>query len=239
MTTPPPPEPPDARDPRTAARLAVEPLDEVTRARLVRSALAAADVPNEAGAGDPDRSDESDGTAGSQPNRSPRRTARFLAVAAALAVVLVIGLAVLVPRSSHDTTPTAADAPAAKAAPEVTPGAAQSPSSDSSGTSPAARPLTALGPLGDLGDVSTPARLRAAVSAALATPVPGPTVPPGTRLLCALAAAIGDGTPAYVATGSVAGAPATVIVLDRPDGGRNAVAVVDRTCEAGPVVRIP
>ena len=219
MTTPPAPEPPDARDPRTAAWLAVEPLDEVTRARLVRAALAAADRPAEEPGGD-----------GS--GRAPHRTARFLALAAALLVVLVVGLAVVVRRTSNDPTPTAADAPRAKAAPE----AAQAPSAGGSGgTAEADATPTALPALGELGDVSTEAALSAAVAprAAVATRTFG-IVP-----ACAVEAGRSLGTPVAAGTGTIDGKPATVVFVQRPDGLSGAIAVVNRTCEAVSSVLLP
>jgi len=80
---------PDRRDERVATLLAVEPLDEVTRRRLVRTAVASA------------------------PSRRPR-LALVAPVAAAIVVGLVVG-AVLVNRPD-DPTPTAA--PATTAGPE-------------------------------------------------------------------------------------------------------------------------
>jgi hypothetical protein len=199
-----------------AGWLAVEPLDEVTRARLVRNAVAGSE---DAIAGD--------ATAAT----GPRRTGRLLAVAAAVVVVLAVGIAVLVPRA-EEPTPTAADAPAAKVAPE----AGQAPASDSSGA--AARSEVApvpLSPLGDLGDVSTAARLQAQVGARRDPRFAGPTlVPPG----CAFAAARSLGTPRAAGTGSVDGKPATVILVERPDGREAAVAIVDGSCAVGPSVTL-
>ena len=223
MSTPSAPEPPDARDPRTAEWLAVEPLDELTRARLVRSALA-----------------ESDAAPGPDASPGRNRTARFLAVAAALLVVLVAGIAVLVPRSSNDSTPTAADVPAAKRA---TPEAAEAPATDSSRSSGASGATaqadaapTALSPLGDLGDVSTRALLRAAAGARRDPPFADRTVVPPT---CAVQAGRSLGTPIAAGTGTVNGKPATVILVQRPDGLSGAVAVVDRSCALGPSVLFP
>ncbi len=68
----------DARDERLTGWLAVEPLDEVTRRRLVSTALAAAAEP--------------DADAAHGATRRPH-AARWIATAAAIVVVLVVGLA--------------------------------------------------------------------------------------------------------------------------------------------------
>ena len=86
----PPATPTDVRDEVLAARLAVEPLDDVTRARLVRNAMEAA----------------AEATTTNEPARRSART-RWLAVAAALVVVLAVGLAVVL-REDSGSEPTAA-----------------------------------------------------------------------------------------------------------------------------------
>ncbi|MFA5882692.1 MAG: hypothetical protein WDA60_02470 [Acidimicrobiia bacterium] len=222
MSTPSAPEPPDARDPRTAEWLAVEPLDRVTRARLVRSALATAG----------DASEEAPAAAPGRP-----RLARVLAIAAALLLVLVVGIAVLVPRSSDEPTPTAAHAPSAKRA---APDTAEAPASDSSRSSGAtaledAAP-TPLPALGALGDVSTQALLRAAATALRDPAFADPSfVPPA----CAVEAGRSFGTPIAAGTGTVNGKPATVILVQRPDGLSGAIAVVNRTCRPASSVLFP
>lgn len=210
----PPPPREDARDPRTAALLAVEPLDEVTRARFVRSALAG-----------------SEGTVHeAEAATAPRRGARrVLAVAAAFVVVLAVGTAVLVPRA-EESTPTAADAPAAEAAPE----AGRTPASDLPGAvaSSDVAPVP-LSLLGDLGDVSTSSRLRAATRS-LRNPRSADLtfVPRG----CAFEAARAIGSPVAGGIGTVDGQPATVILVERPSGREAAVAIDDGSCAVGPSV---
>lgn len=230
MSTPSAPEPPDARDPRTAEWLAVEPLDEVTRTRLVRAALAetdAAPTPGHAVADEPDR--------------SPNRAFRFFAVAAALLMILVVGIAVLVPRGSDESTPTASDLPSAE---RVAPEAAQAPASDpsgSSGSSGATAPADAaapLSPIGSLGDVSTKALLRAKARSLRDPLFAQPTVLP---LACAVEAARALGVPVAAGTGTVAGEPATVILVERAERRgtlASAIVVVDRSCRPGPSVRL-
>ena len=90
------PQPPDVRDERFAALLTVEPLDDVTRRRLVSTAI------------------RSTGTA---------RRARRLIVAAAVVVVLVVGAGVVVAvgGGGGSTTPSAARDKHAGALPEAGP----------------------------------------------------------------------------------------------------------------------
>ena len=225
MSIPDPPElsghdlpPGDARDPRTADWLAVDPLDEVTRARLVGAAMAG----SEEAVAEP-------AAAVAAPS-SRRGPTRVLAVAAALAATLAVGLAVLVPRGD-ESTPTAADVPASKVAPE----AGRAPASDSSGALAQSQVApTSLSPHGDLGDVSTGALLRAGARSLRDPLFAAPTFIPRA---CAFEAARSLGTPVAAGTGTVDGKPATVILVERPDGRGGAVAVVDGSCALGPSVK--
>jgi hypothetical protein len=214
MTTPNPPE--DPRDPRTAEWLEVEPLDELTRARLVRTALT-----------------RSADTAHPVSRRSRRTLTAALAVAAALLVVVVGGVALLRPGSGEDSSPTAARAPSAPSAKGATP-SAPSRAGDSSAMAEADAVPAPLRSLGPLGDVSSPARLRAAASRSLAAPATATVVPSE----CAVAAGRALGTPIAAGTASVDGQAATVVVARRPDGRRVAIAVVDGSCDRGPSVRL-
>ena len=207
----------DARDPNLASRLRVEPLDEVTRARLIRTAVQAA----------------ADDTLQDQ---RARRTfaARVLAVAAAVAAVVVVSV-VLLTRGSDEPRP-AALAPSNSASEKATaesasPTSALRDSALASGTAGDAfanQPLTALGPLGE---IAKPSVLRDAIAHAERA---GTTTPP----TCATTAATSAGTPVAAGTGTVDGEPATVIIVKRTDGGRRAVTVIDATCEQRPTVNL-
>src|SRR3954451_15341355 len=89
-----PRDPTDARDERIAARLEAEPLDDLTRARLVRTAMAA----SEPGAAATARKRATSGS-----------RLRWLGVAAAIVLVLAVGVAVFA-RTNSDSAPTAARA---------------------------------------------------------------------------------------------------------------------------------
>jgi hypothetical protein len=140
----------DARDPELAAALAVAPLDEMTRRRLVRRAVAAAD--------------DAPLDAGWQRGAGGRRTAQITAavgVAAALVIGAVVGT-VIVTRPD-DPTPTAARAPETSAG-ERAEGAAPDPAVTGSGDAEAPRSAAALAvDLGDLGSVTAAADLRPVV----------------------------------------------------------------------------
>jgi hypothetical protein len=149
MSEPPAPETPrphdpaeDARDPRVATWLAVDPLDEVTRARLVRAAVAGA----------------------SEASPSARRWVAAVAVAAVLVALLVVAGAVLL-SGGDDTATTASRAPAKESARDSRGAndAAGSVAPEAAALPDAAAPAT-LPSVGDLGDVSTEARLARAAS---------------------------------------------------------------------------
>src|SRR3954449_6542907 len=94
-------DPTDERNERIAARLETEPLDDVTRARLVRAAMDAAASEASSSAADAPRS---------------RTRLRWLSVAAAVVVVLAVGFAVLA-RHDSGSGPTAARIPTGSTVP--------------------------------------------------------------------------------------------------------------------------
>lgn len=124
----------DARDERLAGMLAVEPLDEVTRRRLVRGALDAA---------------------------QPRSSRPRLAAAVSIAAVLLAGVVAVGITLSDDggDRPTAASTPERERAPSdrvattATPGAGEK-------TADAPAPAATSAGVPDLGDVSDPTTLR-------------------------------------------------------------------------------
>lgn len=235
MTAPPPPTPPTGpddrsdpdRDPRVAGWLAVEPLDDVTRTRLVGTALAGA-----AAASSADTADAR--TAAGDPAVTPigprRRSpyATLVSVAAAVLVALVVVGAVLLPGDGDDSTRTAKGTPptaSASAASGQAGDSARAPQ-DSALAEADAVPL-ALPSLGDLGDVSTEARLARAARVAFAA---GPNASTTPVIGCAVTEAGALGTPAAAGTGTIDGRPAVIVVVAGGSGANAAVAVRVPSC---------
>jgi hypothetical protein len=141
----------DARDEAIASILAVGELDEMTRRRLVQTALDDADAYDDARA-----------------DRRFGRRAAVLGVAAALAIGAVVGT-VIVTQPDDGTTTSAARAPLTTAAGEQAKAAAP----DAAGGTDAAAPAPAAAEgappveLGDLGAVANDAGLRAAINGRL------------------------------------------------------------------------
>ena len=129
------------------ARLQVEPLDEITRARLVRNALVAAPAEDAA--------------------EQRHRPVRWLAAAAAIVAVVAVGVGVLTHDS--DAPQTTASAPAAKSTVEpensqefsTDSGARSSGSATAAPSAPALDAPVAIPSLGKLGEVGREAQLRA------------------------------------------------------------------------------
>jgi hypothetical protein len=181
----------EPRDPRLRARLEVEPLDDVTRARLVRTAVEAQE----------------------RPGRRPVILGEA-AIAAILAVVVVVAFAVVggdgseptaLRSKSHGNTARDSRRTPAEAAPS--PAAA----------GPDGAALPSLGFIGDVGD-------RRATRAAIAGATPGAA---GSPAACAVARAGSLGTPVAAATGTLRGAPVTVVVVENAAGRRRAIVVTD------------
>ena len=217
-----PRDPTDVRDEGLAARLAVEPLDDVTRARLVRNAM--------------------DASAEAAPTNEPARRSgrsRWLAVAAALVVVLAVGLAVVL-RDDSGSEPTAARAPktGASQSESASPNAA-----DSSGLDRTFSTNTGIRPLGDLGDVGSNPQLRRAVTAAGADAPSASTLSEldaqATATPAAAAPCVIKPRGKIVASGSgtAQGETVTVYVVERPSGSRVAVAV-GPNCTIGKPVKL-
>ena len=234
--------PDDLRDDRLAALLAVEPLDDVTRRRLVRTAL------------------DGDAPAAGAPASGRRPRAWWAAAAAAVVVAIAAGTVVLAsgggderPTAQRATTrdraagasTTTAPIPGAPAlAPETADGAG-TPQSGSKTFAPSgetAPPTTVPGPadsvaaapvdLGQLGDVTDVAVLRSRVQAADDEIQASPT-PRTTTFACAstLAKARPDLGPAQaVGIATYKGAPASVAVASRSDGTTVIAVVVDKGC---------
>jgi len=222
--TPPEPDPTDdARDERVAALLAVDPLDDITRRRLVSTAI------------------RSTGTA---------RHARRLIGAAAAVVVLVVGSRVVVAAGcGHDSTTSSAARDQTALAPQA--GASRNLTVESdargvgdfgdlavaanvdrlrrafdsadvageskSGAAPASAPTAAGGSESDLSTAESSDALVARLHALSCTP----SLPPGTVVA--------------VASGKLGGKPVIVVDLVSPSGSHSFHAIAVDTCAVTPL----
>jgi hypothetical protein len=190
----------DGRDEQIAGLLAVEPLDHLTRRRLVTTAVRAAD----AGPADPDEIDD-------EPDRRGRsRFAVLLPVAAAIAIGIIVGALVVTRPEGSTTTAARQDTDTSVAA-----DAGSAPAPQAAANPPAINESSPLRSLGDLGDVTDPGALDQAVGAAQAKDAAAVTptgvcadIPPPDLGLVSTSAA-GTGTAAGVAVNVIVGADAT------------------------------
>ena len=216
----------EPRDDELARFLAVDPLDDLTRRRLVRRALdeTAAD-----GALTPTHADDARPSA----SRRPARLAAILAAAAAVLVVLVVGVVALT-RSADDTATVASRSNERALAPSGTyADASAAPSAGVAAADGAAGP-SSLGEVGDLENAAARRRLLAAVDAlpksaaagasseANATSVASAGTATTSPLGCAL-----DTSDAVITTGTgTYGAKPAVVVVTRGTDGTTHVRVV-------------
>src|SRR4051794_19763891 len=198
-------DPTDERNERIAARLETEPLDDVTRARLVRAAMDAAASEASSSAADAPRS---------------RTRLRWLSVAAAVVVVLAVGFAVLA-RNDSDSERSAArtSRPPAPLQDQTTTGL----SVPEGGVERQFNTAGAVGALGDLGDVANDRRLRRAIagaeavapsSAAKATDEAGGGTAALPRAAPAACVPSLPGDVVAIGTGTARGKPVTVYVVE-------------------------
>jgi len=206
----------DARDPRIAAMLDVEPLDDLTRTRLVRNAVAAVEP---------------------QPATvHHRRIARWVAAAAA-AVVVVVGASVALTVGGSDDSQPTASRPAEESPDDALRDQAQQQTTDgATPESAAAAPTQEFGErllpsaigavpaLGNLGEIADPGALRRAVRRATVSGTFAPVCSPAI-----------DATRDRVVSGGTAtvdGHPATVFIVERDEQDRRALTVVNAGCTA-------
>jgi hypothetical protein len=205
---------PDERDPEVAARLAVEPLDEVTRRRLVTTALAAADNAD----AHPTRRTDTAATDGRR-----LHAWRWVAAAAAVVIVAVGGLAIVTAEGGHDEQQAAT--------PVQTPERA----ADAAGSAGSAA-LASAGDFGDLDVAANLAALRAALRASptkTSTPEQSPSAAaeaaPASRAACA--EGLPAGTVLAQGTGTLDGRATTVVLTRLADGSRSFDALLADPCE--------
>lgn len=197
---------PDARDPEVATALEVEPLDELTRRRLVTTAL---------------RETE-------EPAHRPSRAWRWVAAAAAVVVIAVGTLAIVTAKGGHDeqraTAPVRTPAAEGSAAPKAVAGAAPNVGDFGNLDDPAnlTRLRSALSSAAgsSFASDSTHAQSSAGAQAAAPSSVPSCTVgdlPGDTR--------VAQGT------GTLDGRAAIVVLVVHADGSRSVDAVLSDPCE--------
>ena len=222
----------DARDERLGRMLEVEPLDDLSRRRLVRTAMEAS----------------APGVAATFTRRR-----RLVAAASLVAVVLAGGVAYLATRDTTTTQPTAlADrhGNGADSTTSVAPNAATP--SDASGTGlekQASEAATNVADLGDFGDLATDAELRR-VRSAFSAPSAGatneratPAADSDTRAASLLrelqarpcADELPDGTVVAVGRAHFGTSNAIVVKTMQPDGSVSLDAVVADPCAVRPL----
>jgi hypothetical protein len=204
---------PDAPDERLAAALAVPPLDDVTRRRLVREAL-------------------------DRPVPRPSRMLAAASIAAALAIGGLIG-AVLVTGPPQADTTTAQRAPTASA--ESDQGAGAAPESFETLEGDARFAAAPVSSLGELGDITSPADLRAAIDLAFersAGPIAADQIV-GYPCAAHPAESFGLAATNALGIGTYDGVAATVMIGTSPAGDALAVVVHTGTCAVLASVTLP
>ena len=196
----------DGRDPDVAARLAVEPLDDVTRRRLVSTALRHADAP---------------GT-----HARSSRVWRWIAAAAALVVIVAGTLAIVTAGGGNDehraTGPTHAPTAAGAAPPSLAtvPDVGDFGDLDQPGNLARLRRALQANDRFAQGEASASAPSADATGRAVAGALPAcATVVPS------------DATAIAQATGTIDGRRTTVLLVERADGTRHVDAVLVDPCE--------
>ena len=206
----------DARDERLAAWLEPEPLDDVTRRRLVSTAM--------------------------RDTRSSRAV-RWIATAAAIVVVLVGGLALITARGGNDEREAATPA-LTPANDRATAGTTTSPFADTAAPEAAGSAAVApvdVGGFGDLDRAANLARLRTALEGSGSAFASGKAASQSTSGGAAALAALPcrdrlpPGTALAIGTGTLDGRAAVVVLTDLGDGTRSIDAVLADPCEVRPL----
>jgi hypothetical protein len=209
--------PDDQRDERIATWLEPEPLDELTRRRLVTSAMqASADAPSPA---------------------ASQRAWRWIATAALIVVVLVAALALFTAQSGNEAQLSDAGKALGQSRDRIQP---------ASPSIAATRPPVDVGDFGDLDTPTNLRRLRTALeharSAAVAPSNGGDADPDAgaettANQLSTLACRdqLPAGTVTAVGSGTLDGRRALVVLTDEGDGARSIDAVLADPCEVRPL----
>jgi len=214
-----------ARDDRLAGLLEVEPLDDVTRRRLVSTALRASSPP-------------------------ARRTSRLVAAVAAATLVVAGGIGLLVVSDDGGSVPTANRSreaqPPLDTSAEARPTPSAAPASTSVVGGATAQSAVAVRDVGDLGNLAGPAaldRARAALAPAGTTTNDSTDAREPSRAdsliararAASCASGLSDGTVVAVGTGTYDGRDAIVLATERADGTQVVEAVLLGPCEIRPL----
>jgi hypothetical protein len=217
----------DQRNPELADALAVPPLDDVTRRRLVRNAVDAADTAEST-------------TPGSTTPSSPGRRSWAPLAAAAVVILLVVAVGVFaLARSGGDSSDTAARQGAktpAAVAPTAAPTAGSAESSGAAASVGAG--VTAYGDLGDLSRASARDAARAKVASDGAAPAADLSEALLVRIAdaaCAASLRTEGTTLVGVGRATVDGNDAAVVVTRGADGTRTAHLLVFSPCDLRPL----
>jgi hypothetical protein len=215
----------DTRDEQIGEALAVPPLDDLTRRRLVRNALAAS-------VEEPDIDDTGADDAAERRSWGPL-------VAAAVVILLVVGGFVALGRSGDDN-PTDTAARKADRTPTAETPTGQAPSAAADSASGAAASFAAGTALyGDLGDLSTTAARTAARSAIGAPDAPSGEVSESFAARVATASCAAPlraaGTVVGIGSATVDGRRAGVVVTQSADGTRTPYLLEFSPCTVSPL----
>jgi hypothetical protein len=211
------PDSPDRRDDRLAELLEVPPLDEVTRRRLVASALD-----------------------GARPVAAPAtgtRSRRVLAVAAAAVAVVAVAAGVINAIDDNGGSGSRTVAGRTQEDERAHTGAGESEDRSATEQAPSAVPpareaLAEPRNLGDLGDVTDPAHLRRAVTGGLSGGLAGDPLALSLDRPCLAGRAATDTPPIAVATGRFEGDAVLILVVPRALDAYDLVVLDAATCES-------
>ena len=224
-----PHDPTDVRDERLAARLETEPLDEVTRARLVRTAMAASAVP--------------------EPSSWWTKRSHWVGAAAVFVLLAVVLFGVAVRQQSETFNEAGSKLAPNSASDERT----ASPQFETTESGAALFEALGIGDLGDVGDVGTTGKLRSAVTGTLPAAEAKVESQPQVSTLDVTARGlerrlIEDACPAdarppsgrtiALGTGTVDGKPVSVEVVEKSNGTRVAYTADANGCVVGERVKL-
>jgi hypothetical protein len=195
----------EGRDPQVATWLEVEPLDDLTRRRLVSTALGESGVPT----------------------KRPSRAWRWMAAAAAVVLVGGITLAVVTAGGGHDEQ--------RASTPVRTPSAADSltPQSEAVNGAPGVGDFGDLNQPANVARLRGALAADTSFStkdSSSATPAPAAAAGAASRLTCFFAVPE-NATMVATGTGTLDGRRATVALFEKPDGARSYEVLLEDPCE--------
>ena len=201
---------PDARDPQVAGWLEVEPLDDLTRRRLVSNALRETEAPA----------------------RRPARAWRWIAAAAALVVVVTGTVAVVTARGGHDEQQATAPVRTPEAAGDATAKALAAPDVGDFGDLDRPENLAALRrALDSPPSAAAAAAPQAAGDSGFASDSGASERSSAGASLSQCSVRLPDGIVVAQGQGTLDGRRATVVLTETADGKRSLDAVLSDPCE--------